>query len=154
MIHLSAQVEPFSAALPEMLPMLPLHWEELALDKDQVPLAPRWDAYARMESEGQLLLVTLREHGQLVGYSWTFIAPHLHYGTTLTATMDIFWIRPESRGRMGGRRLFRAVEAELRRRGVKRWMVGSKLHKDSSRLFEALGFRPVEVWLSKMLEER
>jgi GNAT superfamily N-acetyltransferase len=151
MIHLTAHVEDFFAALPEMLPMLPQHWEELALDKDQVPLDPRWDAYRAMYLRGELLLVTLRERGRLIGYSWTFIMPHMHYGSTLTATMDIFWIDPEYRGRMGGKRLFRAVEAELCRRGVKRWMVGSKLHKDSSRLFLALGFRPAEVWLSKML---
>lgn len=151
MIHLSAQVEPFSAVLPEMLPMLPQHWDELALDKESVPLDPRWDVYARMERDGELLLVTLRERGRLVGYSWTFVMPHLHYGSTLSAAMDIFWIAPEYRGRMGGKRLFKAVEAELRRRGVKRWMVGSKLHRDSSRLFLALGFKPAELWLSKLL---
>lgn len=151
MIHLSAQVEPFGAALPEMLPHLPQHWEELALDKDSVPLDPCWAVYANREAAGELLLVTLRERGRLIGYSWTFITPGLHYASTLTAIMDIFWIMPEYRGRLGGRRLFRAVEAELRRRGVKRWFVGSKLHKDSSRLFLALGFQPVELWLSKML---
>jgi len=150
-IHLTAQVEDFFQALPEMLPYLPQHYAELALDKDQVPLDPDWRRYRALYDLGQLLLVTLRERGRLVGYSWTFITPHMHYGSTLTATMDIFWIVPEYRGRMGGKRLFRAVERELRRRGVKRWMVGSKLHKDSSRLFVALGFRPVELWLSKMV---
>ena len=66
--------------------------------------------------------------------------------------MDVFWLAPEIRGRMGGLRLFRAVEKELRRRGVQRIYVGSKLHKDVGRLFLALGYHPIETWFSKMLE--
>lgn len=151
MIHLTASVEAFSAALPDMLPLLPLHWEELALDKDAVPLDPRWDVYARLDAAGELMLVTLRERGALIGYCWTIIAPSLHYGSTLTATVDIFWIKPDYRGRHGGKRLFRAVEAELRRRGVKRWVASSKLHRDSGRLFTAIGFAPFETLYSKML---
>jgi N-acetylglutamate synthase-like GNAT family acetyltransferase len=47
--------------------------------------------------------------------------------------------------------LFHAVERELRRRGVKRVYAGSKLHKDSSALFTALGYTPIERWFSKLL---
>lgn len=151
MIHLSAQVEDFFAALPELLPMLPRHWEELALDKDQIPLDPQWNKYRALYDSGQLLLVTLRESGRLTGYCWVIIAPGLHYGSTLHATIDIFWIDPVYRGRMGGRRLFRAVEAELRRRGVKRWVASSKHHHDCGRLLEAVGMAPFETLYSKML---
>jgi GNAT superfamily N-acetyltransferase len=151
MIHLSSQVEDFFAALPEMLPMLPRHWAELALDKDQVPLDPDWRRYRALYDQGQLLLVTLRERGCLIGYCWVIIAPGLHYASTLHATVDIFWIDPDYRGRMGGRRLFRAVEAELRRRGVKRWVASTKLHRDCGPLLRALGMQPFETLYSKML---
>ena len=66
--------------------------------------------------------------------------------------MDIYYVAPDYRGRMGGVRLFRAVEKELKRRGIKRIYVGSKLHRDSSRLFVALGYRPIETWFSKLVE--
>jgi N-acetylglutamate synthase-like GNAT family acetyltransferase len=48
-------------------------------------------------------------------------------------------------------RLFRAVEKELRRRGVQRWFAGSKVHADASALFERLDFKRVEVYYSKWI---
>ena len=151
MIHLSAQVEPFASCIGEIRPHLPRHWAELALDKEHVPLDPDCDRYEKMDAAGQLCMVTLRAQGQLVGYCCMMVSPELHYRTTLGARMDVFWLAPEYRGRMGGVRLFKAVEAELRRRGVKRAFMGSKLHRDSSRLFEALGYRPMEMWFSKYI---
>lgn len=152
MIHLSAQVEDFFIALDEMLPMLPQHWEELALDKDIIPLDPQWKKYRVLYDAGQLLLVTLRERGALVGYCWLIIAPGLHYGSSLHATVDIFWVAPSHRGRMGGRRLFKAVEAELRRRGVVRWVASSKLHRDCGVLLKAMGMQPFETLYAKILK--
>ena len=107
--------------------------------------------YAAVEALGQLSVVTVRAAGRMVGYCCMVVQPGLHYRSCLEARMDIFWIAPEYRGRMGGVRLFRAVEAEPKRRGVKRMYVGSKLHKDSSRLFEALGYTPIEQWFAKTL---
>ena len=150
---LSAQVEKYSDVLPELAPLYQDHWEELALDREhyEAALAPRWEDYRRMDAAGELLVVTLRERGVLAGYFLGLIRPHLHYGLCLTCTMDIYRVLPEYRGRHGGVRLFRAVEAECRRRGVKRMFMGSKLHKDTSRLFVALGFTPVEVYHSKWI---
>lgn len=151
MEHLSTQTEPFGRVIEEAKPLLQRHWEEIALDRDSVPLEPDWPRYAAMERLGQLSVVTVRAQGRMVGYCCMVIQPGLHYRSCLEARMDIFWIAPEYRGRMGGVRLFKAVEAELKRRGVRRMYVGSKLHKDSSRLFEAMGYRPIEQWFSKML---
>jgi len=151
MEHLSLQVEPFRAFCEEVKPLLPRHWEDLALDKEKVPLAPDWQRYALLDAQGALSVVTVREKGRLVGYSIMVVMPGLHYVTCLEARMDIFWLAPEVRGRMGGLRLFRAHERELQRRGVKRIYAGSKLHKDSSRLFLAMGYQPVEQWFSKWI---
>lgn len=151
--HLSFQVEAWSNALPAMRTLFPLHWEELALDQESVPLSPDYRRYAALEREGALSVVTVRENGSLCGYAVMVVTPGLHYRTCLEARMDMFWIMPEVRGHaMPGVRLFRAVERELRRRGVQRVYVGSKLHKDVGRLFERLGYRPIETWYSKMLE--
>jgi hypothetical protein len=154
MEHLSMQVEAYSDMLEEAKPLYQRHWEELGLDRDAVLLAPDWQRYAALEAAGALSIVTVRCRGKLVGYSFMVVLPGMHYATTLEAVMDMFWIAPEHRGRMGGLRLFRAVERELIRRGVRRVHVGSKLHRDSSRLFVAMGYQPVEQWFSKMLEAR
>ena len=151
MEHMITSVEAFSAVIEEAKPLLARHWEEIALNKDSVPLDPDWQRYAAMEAMGQLSVVTVRAAGKMIGYCCMVIQVGLHYRSCLEARMDIFWIAPEYRGRMGGVRLFRAVEAELKRRGVKRMYVGSKLHKDSSRLFEALGYTPIEQWFAKTL---
>ena len=148
---LTAQVEEWSPFIQEAQPLLPLHWEELALNKDKVPLDPQYDVYAARDAAGQVMVVTLRDAGRLVGYFIGFVAPGLHYQTCLTLTMDIFWTHPDIRGGFGGVRLFRAVEKEAKRRGVHRMFYGSKLHKDASRLFDFLKMEPVETYYSKWI---
>jgi GNAT superfamily N-acetyltransferase len=128
-----------------------MHYEELALNKDRVPLDPQYDEYLRRDAVGGVIFVTLRDAGELVGYFVGFIAPGLHYQTCLTCHLDIFYLRPDKRGARGGVILFKAVETELKRRGVQRWFVGSKAHKDASRLFEALDFTHVETTYSKWI---
>lgn len=148
---ITAQLETLADTLPEIKPVLPMHYEELALNQDKVPLDPQYGVYLERERRGELILVTLREAGTLIGYFIGFIAPGLHYQTCLTCTMDIFYVHPEHRGNGGGVTLFRYVECELKRRGVDRWFVGSKCRKDASFLFEQLGFEKVEVYYSKWL---
>lgn len=148
---ITAQIESFEKTLDEFSPLFPLHYEELALNKDKVPLDPQYDIYIDREQRGELLFVTLRELGNPVGYFIGFINPALHYKTCLTCIMDIFYVSQEYRGNGGGKLLFTFVEKELKRRGVDRWFVGSKLHKDSSWLFEHLGFEKVEIYYSKWL---
>lgn len=145
-------VESLTERLPELKPLLPEHYKELALNQDKVPLDPQYDEYLKRDREGRVLLIVGRCNGAVVGYFVGFIAPGLHYKTCLTLTMDIFWVHPEYRGRQGVK-LFRAVEAEARRRGVQRVFVGSKLHKDASWLFEHLGYTEVERYYSVWLGE-
>jgi GNAT superfamily N-acetyltransferase len=145
------QPEPFPQFLQEVQPLLPLHWEELALNKDKVPLAPQFDVYLERAARGEVLLVTARSEGRLIGYFIGFVAPGLHYKTCLTLTLDIFYIHPDYRRGSAGIRLFKAVEQEARRRGVQRMFVGSKLHKDASILFERLGYTEVERYYSAWL---
>lgn len=151
---LTCQIESFEERLEELKELLPSHYEELALNQDKVPLSPQYRIYIEREQRGELLFVTMRDAGALVGYFIGFIAPGLHYSTCLTCTMDIFYIRKDKRGQaLPGVRLFRFVEAELKRRGVDRWFVGSKCKADASALFEFLDFEKVEIYYSKWLGE-
>ncbi|HEY2538226.1 MAG TPA: GNAT family N-acetyltransferase [Stellaceae bacterium] len=152
MDRISFQAEAFFDVIEEAKPLLQRHWEEIALDKASVPLDPDWDRYREFDKKNGLSVVTARVNGELVGYCCMILSMGLHYKTTPEAIMDIFWLAPEVRGRMGGVRLFRAVEKELQRLGIRRVNVGSKLHKDVSRLFLALGYQPIEMWFSKLLE--
>jgi GNAT superfamily N-acetyltransferase len=150
---ITCHVESFEQQLSELQVLLPLHYRELALNQDKVPLQPQYHVYIERERAGGLLFVTLRDAGQLVGYFIGFIAPGLHYETCLTCTMDIFYVRQDKRSGSAGVRMFRVVEAELRRRGVQRWFMGSKIHADASALFKRIGAAPVETYFSKWLGE-
>lgn len=150
---ITCAVESLTEILEELKPLLPVHWEELALNKDKVPLDPQYDIYLKRDQLGEVLFMTLRDAGKIVGYFIGVIAPGLHYKTCLTCTMDIFYVYPDARGTGGGFILFKAVEKECKRRGVQRMFVGSKLHKDASWLFEKLGYDEVERYYSVWLGE-
>ena len=150
---ITCHIESFEEKLAELQLLLPMHYKELALNQDKVPLSPLYDVYIMRERQGGLLFVTLRDAGQLVGYFIGFIAPGLHYSTCLTCTMDIFYVRADKRQGSAGVRLFRFVEAELKRRGVQRWFMGSKVHADASALFKRIGAAPVETYYSKWIGE-
>lgn len=150
---ITCHVESFEQQLAELQVLLPEHYKELALNQAHVPLSPQYDIYIRRERAGELLFVTLRDAGALVGYFIGFIAPGLHYSTCLTCTMDIFYVRADKRTGSAGIRMFRFVETELRRRGVQRWFMGSKVKADASALFKRIGAEPVETYYSKWLGE-
>lgn len=139
-------------ALPELQPLFPQHYAELALDQDHVPLDPQWSIYEHRALAGELVLVIGRENGAVIAYFIGFVAPGLHYRTCLTCTMDIFYVTPGNRQGANGVKLFRAVERVVKSRGVQRWFVGAKLHKDAGPLFKRLGFKPVETYYSKFFE--
>ncbi len=148
---ITCHIESFEDRLEELKVLLPEHYLELALNQDRVPLSPNYDFYIQNENAGSLLFVTLRDAGELVGYFIGFITPGLHYSTCLTCTMDIFYVRKDRRSGSAGVRMFRFVESELRRRGVQRWFMGSKIHADASALFKRIGAAPVETYYSKWL---
>jgi len=148
---ITAHVESFESNLDYLKPLLPIHYEELALNQDKVPLSPQFDKYIAAEHRGELLFVGLRNAGELVGYFIGFVAPGLHYSTCLTCQMDIFYVHPDHRGAGAGFQLFKFVEQQLKQRSVQRMFVGSKMHKDASWLFEKLGYTPVEIYFSTWL---
>lgn len=150
---ITAHVESLEENLSYLKPLLPIHYQELALNQDKVPLSPQFDKYIAAEKRGELIFVALREAGEIVGYFIGFIAPGLHYSTCLTCQMDIFYVLPEHRGSAAGYQLFKFVEQQLKSRGVQRMFVGSKMHKDASWLFEKLGYTPVETYYSAWLGE-
>lgn len=148
---ITCHVESFEERLSELQMLLPAHYKELALNQDKVPLDPQYHVYIERERQGALLFVTLRDAGELVGYLIGFISPGLHYQTCLTCITDIFYVRKDKRGGRAGIRMMQFVESELKRRGVQRWFIGTKLHQDASALFEYMDMKAVEKTYTKWL---
>lgn len=150
--HLSVQIEDWDRACLELVAFFPEHWRDLGYHHEALPLAPDWQTLQRLNAMDKLLLVTLRDGGELAGWMLTIVTPELHHSTSMGAMADNFYVRPEYRGRMGGRRLMRRTEEELRRRGVVRWLVGLSHRSDAGRLLAAFGFAPVQTTYAKVLQ--
>ena len=155
---LTAQVETLDQpSLDELKPILPGHYDELSEHKMAgIPLDPQYDLYLARSAAGQVLYVTLREDGRLVGYLVSFLSPGMHYKTCLTATGDIFFVLPTTRGNDGGVLLFSTWLKECARRGVDLTQIGMKTRhaKFVRPLLEKLGFVETEVMFWKFLKDQ
>lgn len=147
-------VESFVACIPEIKTLITAHYEELALNRDKVPLDPRWDVYEELEKSDKLLFIALRnDDKKLIGYSIGLIEYELHYKTTLGYNMDILYVDPEYRGHGAGNALITFLEAALKERKVQRIFLGSKCHKDIGNLFIHHDYKLVEMYYSKWIGE-
>jgi N-acetylglutamate synthase-like GNAT family acetyltransferase len=138
------QTESWSQCVEEMSGLWELHWQEIALDRQKVKLEPDFKTIEILEESGQLSIVTVRDDGKLVGYHASLIRPHLHYKSSLTAYVDMYFLHPDYRSGMAGYKMFKFVEGVLKSQGVERIYSGTKLHKDMGKLFERLGYNETE----------
>lgn len=136
----------------DITPLLRRHWSEVALNKDQIPLDPDWDAYEELERGGMLRIFTARVDGQLVAYYVVIVRPHLHYRTTLCAFSDLIYVEPEERCRGVATALVGFSELCLREDGVRLIVANTKVRHDFGPLLSSWGYEVRETVYSKMLE--
>jgi GNAT superfamily N-acetyltransferase len=145
------QTETFEGFLRELVPLLPIHWAELAANQETVPLDPDFDKYIGMEKLGLLHVCTARENGDLIGYFITFVGPSLHYSSTTFGKVDIYYVHPDHRNNGTGFKLFKYHEAEMKRIGVQVVMNVCKPWLDHTELFKSLGYSHFETVFQKLL---
>jgi len=154
---ITAHIEELDAeTLNEAKPLLPSHYDELSEHKQAgIPLDPQFDLYLARAAVGQVIYVTLRERGALIGYLVSFVAPGMHYQGCLTCTTDIFYVTPDLRGLHGGTLLFDAWKKECARRGVNLMQIGIKTRhaKYAGPLLEAAGFKATELMFWQFLDK-
>lgn len=153
---LIACTEPFSGCIEEIKALLPTHYDELSEHKLRgIPLDPNFDLYRARDANGEVLMVTLRDGGVLVGYLSSFVTLGLHYQGCLTSLSDIFFVYPDKRGLQGGALLFAEWERECKRRGVRLMMAGIKVKhaKHAKALLEFIGFFEAEIMFWKFLDQ-
>ena len=136
----------------EFMRVLPGHYDELCVTKE-FPFDPDWDAYDRMASAGYLRTITVRNDSELIGYIAFFIQPHLHYKSCKVAYEDVYYLKPEYRKGRIGIKMFQYAESALKRIGVNRIIVHTKIHLDNSRLLEYLGYSWTDKVFSKVLKD-
>lgn len=155
------QWERFGLIAREFPSLWKKHWQEIALNQEQIPLDPDWNRYFDYDLLNILQVLTARRHGIIVGYIFVFVHPHLHYASTLWAQTDIFWLDPvyrfTGRGLMPtGYKLFVLMKQRLSEMGVRVCYVNMKLHFEANRgtlrkMLLRLGFKPTEEVFSLFL---
>ena len=146
-------VENWFDVMDQMAPLWPAHWEEVALNRDKIPLDPDFDAYGAMQNAGMLHIVVARKEGAVVGYHFTIVKPHLHYRRSLSGFTDIYYIAPDHRTGRTPLRLFQFVEKTLKARGVEKLFTGTKTSLDAGPLFEHMGWKETERLYTKFIGE-
>jgi N-acetylglutamate synthase-like GNAT family acetyltransferase len=144
-------VEKLADTREELEELLPLHWDEIARDKDIIKLEPDWATYENLERVGQFHMMVARYEGKMIGYAIYFVRPHLHYLSSLSAICDIYFIHPLFRSGRTGLNLFKEAEKSLKMRGVQKIFTGTKVFADKSVLFEHLGYRLTEKLYTKVI---
>jgi hypothetical protein len=75
---LAFAVEPFVDVWAQAQPLTRPHYDEIAKNKELLKLNPDLEKYELLDRSGNLLLITARADGRLVGYFLWIIAPHPH----------------------------------------------------------------------------
>lgn len=143
-------VEDWFSVKDEMSHLWPDHWQEVAVNKDAIKLDPDFDTYATFANNGMLHIVVARRAGEIVGYHFSVVRPHLHYRQSLSAFTDIYYIAPKHRTGRTPMRLFQFVEQTLKARGVQKMFTGTKLSLDAGPLFEHMAWTETERLYVKM----
>ena len=132
-------------------------WNELGRDKARVRLDPDWSSFAALDTSGALKIVTARLDGVLIGYVASLVSYHLHYKSTMHATVNSYWLAPAHRQGWTGIHLLRRNEEELRRMGVVRVFLDDSVFFKNARdrktrtLFRWMGYTATGVVYRKVL---
>jgi GNAT superfamily N-acetyltransferase len=135
----------------EFMQVLPGHYEELCVTKE-FPFDPDWDAYDRMAAAGMLRTITVRNDKELIGYIAFMLQHNLHYKSCYTAYEDVYYIKPEYRKGRIGIKMFQYAEQALKRIGVNRIVIHTKVHLDNSRILQYLGYHLTDKLFTKVIQ--
>ena len=147
-------IEQYSEELVEAIkPLLERHYQEVALHKEHIPLAPDWARYKKLADANALLIVGARDNGQLVGYCVFFVSTMVHYMTTVSASNDVIYLAPEYRQGMAGVRLMKLAETALKQRGVTKVLWHIKFAKDFRKILYRMGYVDEDAIVGKILKD-
>lgn len=150
-------VERFYDVIADIKPIQTEQWNELGRDKARVRLDPNWSVFAELDTGGTLKILTARVDGVLVGYVASFVNAHLHYKSTLHATVNAYWLAPAYRKGWTGINMLRRHEDEMRKLGVVRLFIDDSVafknarNRRTRRLFAFLGYVPTGIVYRKIL---
>ncbi len=147
--------EQLSDILPEIAPLLRIHWQEVDWFDGKLPLDPDWQKCLAYEQAGILHILTCRINDRLAGYIFTYLLDSVFFSLQW-ATVQGFWLDPAYRSGWTGVKLFKENERGMRERGAKAISVEILLKIASDRgtlgaILERLGYKPLGKLYAKVL---
>ena len=136
----------------DALVLIDLHYEEIALNQDNIKLNPDWDAYRSFEDQGKLKVFTARDNGTLVGYFVVVVGVNMHYKDHIFACNDIIYLHKDYRKGFAGIKLINFAKKCLTDDGVSVLTINTKVHQPFDRVLERLGFKLIERVYSSYLQ--
>lgn len=106
--------------------MLEEHWQEVAKHKSLMVLKPDVQRYTAMEQMSMLIGLGAFLNGEMIGYSVTFIMPHMHYADLIVASNDVLFVRQQYRATRVGLKLISETERIAKERGARMMMWHAK----------------------------
>jgi hypothetical protein len=143
--------ERLSEIREELKELIGLHWEEIAVHKDKIPLDPDWEKYAAYDKQGNIVFITCRDGGKLIGYSVWFINHHMHYKRTLFALNDIVFIKKEYRKGRNGINLIKFSEYMMKALGADKILWHVKVSNDWTNILRRLGYDNEDIVMGKVV---
>lgn len=134
------QLESVEEWASEAKDLIYAHWQELGMDLD-LEIAPDFAKMKALEDLGMFHVITVRDDGRLVGYLLALVSQHFHYRTSPPMLIvDAYYVSPECRSGAGVK-LVRFTESFAHRLGAIKIYFSCKVHRDHTRLFQALGYQ-------------
>mgnify|MGYP003120056152 FL=1 len=149
--NMKLQEEALTEICEDIKPLIQMHWEQVALNKDKIKLNPDWDEYHRLYNAGNLKIYTARKEHELVGYFIVAVGKNIHYKDHLFANCDIIYVKPDSRAGMTGYKLINFATAELQKIGVSVLNINTKTHLPFDKLLLRMKFGLIERLYSKFI---
>lgn len=144
--------ESSDTVINEIAPLLENHWAEIAHYPD-IPVGVDYDAYLRLEANGQLRIYTIRVGIELVGYALFTVRHSLHYQSSLQAHQDVLYLDPcYRRGRVGWK-FIAWCDTQLKAEGVMVVYQHQKLaHPALGAILDRIGYEPVDMLWARRLD--
>ena len=152
MMAITYQKESIKNFIGEFSELLEPHMAEINMSqKLGFEFNPDYKRYVKLDEAGVFVAVTCRDDGKLIGYCVFSIFPHIRYQACKFAKEDLYYIKPEYRGRGLGKTLFIVTEEALKDAGVNQVVFSTKTYQDYSPVFESLGYQFFEKNFTKRI---
>jgi GNAT superfamily N-acetyltransferase len=127
------------------------HWLELEDNKKMFKLSIDWPSYYIRQFNNEVVALTVRHHGELVGYSVTLLCVPIHSDAITIGVNSAVFLRREHRGGGLGTRLILATESAAKQHGAKVMSWHAKPATSMAQMMERMGYEVQHITYNRSI---